>query len=107
MEYGQYEGIIPEGYYGAGPVLIWDSGTYDPLHIDLSGGKLEFVLHGNELRGAFVMMRLKDKDRQWLLIKKRDRYALDSYQTKPLMTEKTYRGFAKRFPHVTLKSNKT
>ena len=85
LEYGGFEGVIPKGEYGGGPVMIWDEGTWEPLgHPDegLAKGDLKFRLHGHRLNGDFVLVRMKprkeDRGRQnWLLIKKRDEYAGD------------------------------
>ena len=48
LDYGSFEGIIPDTYYGAGPVIIWDSGTYEPISIDMTKGHLEFILNGRK-----------------------------------------------------------
>lgn len=75
LEYGDFEGIIPEWRYGAGVVLIWDRGTYEPIGDMGEGmrvGQLAFVLHGTRLTGKFALVRfLKGaKGNEWLLIKK-------------------------------------
>jgi bifunctional non-homologous end joining protein LigD len=79
LEYGEFEGIIPEGEYGGGTVLIWDRGTWEPLEEPRQGyarGELKFLLHGRKLRGKWTLVRLKPKegeqDKNWLLIKGRD-----------------------------------
>jgi bifunctional non-homologous end joining protein LigD len=85
LEYGGFEGVIPKGEYGGGPVMIWDRGTWEPIgdpDEGLAKGDLKFRLHGERLNGDFVLVRMK-KDRtggkreNWLLIKKRDDYAGD------------------------------
>jgi bifunctional non-homologous end joining protein LigD len=85
LEYGGFEGVIPKGEYGAGPVMIWDRGTWEPIgdpDEGLKKGDLKFRLHGKRLKGDWVLVRMK-KDRtggkreNWLLIKKRDAYAGD------------------------------
>ena len=86
LEYGQFEGIIPAGWYGAGPVLIWDSGTYTLVKEDPSKGHIEFVLEGEKLKGAFVLTRLKGKDKDWLFFKKNDQYAAEEFSITPEMT---------------------
>lgn len=69
-EYKDFEGIIPEGY-GAGAVIIWDQGTYT---IDLmKKGSIHITLKGKKLKGAFTLVNFREKN--WLLIKKKDRYA--------------------------------
>jgi bifunctional non-homologous end joining protein LigD len=88
LEYGKFEGVIPRGEYGAGPVMIWDEGTWEPLNDPdegLAKGDLKFRLHGHRLNGEFVLVRMKprkeDRGRQnWLLIKKRDAYAGDGVE---------------------------
>ena len=75
LEYGSFEGIIPEGEYGAGRVIIWDSGIYEPLagmEEGLAKGRLSFVLSGRRLQGEFSLIRLKraTTGREWLLIKR-------------------------------------
>jgi bifunctional non-homologous end joining protein LigD len=83
LEYGGFEGVIPKGEYGGGPVMLWDEGTWEPIgdpEEGLAKGDLKFRLHGSRLKGDWVLVRMK-KDRtggkleNWLLIKKRDDYA--------------------------------
>jgi bifunctional non-homologous end joining protein LigD len=87
IEYNQFEGVIPEGEYGAGTVMIWDRGTWEPQVEDvdraLAKGDLKFTLHGTKLRGSWVLVRTRN--RQWLLIKHRDKAAsaLDITAAKP------------------------
>ena len=81
-EYGNFEGTIPAGNYGAGDVIVWDRGTYESAHEDgedallraLRGGVVSVILHGKKLKGEFTLVRLK-RPRQWLLIKKNDGFA--------------------------------
>ncbi len=89
FEYRTFEGTIPEGNYGAGEVFIWDHGTYraheastrqESERLMLQGlkeGRLNFILKGHKLKGAFSLIRLRGKGNQWLLIKKKDEYASD------------------------------
>jgi bifunctional non-homologous end joining protein LigD len=87
IEYNQFEGVIPEGEYGAGTVMIWDRGTWEPEVEDvaraLAKGDLKFKLYGKKLRGSWVLVRMRE--RQWLLIKHRDQAAstLDVTAAKP------------------------
>src|SRR5215813_3157854 len=85
IEYGTFEGVIPEGY-GAGIVMLWDQGTWTPEVDDvdaaLKKGDLKFTLNGYKLKGSWVLVRTKGKwaggsDRSWLLIKHRDDWAGD------------------------------
>ena len=83
IEYNTFEGTIPEGEYGGGTVMLWDRGTYEAesggveaLREGYARGDLKFVLHGERLRGGWVLVRMKRPGRpQWLLIKHRDEYA--------------------------------
>lgn len=68
LEYGTFEGTIPEGEYGAGKVEIWDKGTYELM--DRKADKLIFDLHGERLKGAYVLVRFKNV-KNWLLFKKK------------------------------------
>jgi bifunctional non-homologous end joining protein LigD len=82
IEYGDFEGNIPAGNYGAGSVMLWDRGTFDLLG-DASGreqmarGDLKFRLHGEKLNGDFALVHMKGrgKGNEWLIIKKRDAFA--------------------------------
>ena len=87
LEYGGFEGIIPEGEYGGGTVMVWDNGEWEPEVPDIAEalrrGDLKFTLHGKKLRGSWVLVRTRgygdkygNKDgRSWLLIKHRDKFA--------------------------------
>src|SRR5688500_16158001 len=79
MSYAGFEGVIPKGQYGAGTVIVWDRGTWEPVGDPSEGyrkGKLKFDLHGEKLRGRWnlVKMRGRPDERQetWLLIKEDD-----------------------------------
>src|SRR3989440_5834247 len=78
LEYGDFEGIIPEGNYGAGAVIVWDRGRWVPLedpHDGMQKGKLLFELHGYKLKGKWTLVKLKKGEKEWLLIKEKDGYA--------------------------------
>lgn len=80
MDYGEFEGVIPKGNYGAGNVIIWDNGTYDMVDPDTpekgwKKGKLHFVLHGKKLQGEWVLVRGSRDPKQWIFFKVRDDYA--------------------------------
>lgn len=75
IEYGRFEGTIPEGEYGAGEVFIWDKGKYELKAGSVREGKLDIVFHGRKLRGVFALARMSGKDKDWLLIKKNDEFA--------------------------------
>ena len=87
LDYQDFEGVIPEGNYGAGSVIVWDRGLYqhpaakdreenEKLLLDgLSKGDLKFVLAGEKLRGEFALVRTRQDEKSWLLLKKKDHYA--------------------------------
>lgn len=85
LGYGSFEGVIPEGNYGAGAVVIWDRGTYNLLAGGIYKGKFEIMLQGEKLKGVFVLTRMKGKDKEWLLIKKNDEYADTSFRIKTVL----------------------
>jgi len=77
LEYGSFQGTIPQGNYGAGTVSLWDHGRYEllgELSVDkqLEKGDLKFRLHGQKLAGEFALVRTKRSAKEWLLIKKKD-----------------------------------
>src|SRR5881227_2222347 len=88
LDYRTFEGIIPEGNYGAGRVIVWDAGTYEVTGADgreeserkaragLTAGRLSIVLHGSKLQGEFSLVKLKrGEENAWLLMKKHDSFA--------------------------------
>jgi bifunctional non-homologous end joining protein LigD len=85
IEYNTFEGTIPKGQYGGGTVMLWDRGTYEPeagggedaVREGYERGDLKFILHGERLRGSWVLVRMRrpGERRQWLLIKHRDEFA--------------------------------
>jgi DNA ligase D-like protein (predicted 3'-phosphoesterase) len=86
IEYATFEGIIPEGHYGAGSVIVWDTGTFENLKEkdgipvllkdSYKNGQIEVRLHGTKLQGGYALIRTDSDDgRKWLLIKMRDEYA--------------------------------
>lgn len=103
LEYRKFEGVIPEGSYGAGPVMIWDEGTYNP-EMEISKGvreeitakkraeeiasnsykegNLKFTLYGKKLHGSFALVRTKGfagRKESWLLIKHNDKFCKRNY----------------------------
>src|SRR5579864_2336588 len=91
FDYGSFEGVIPSKQYGAGNVIVWDCGVYSPdedqqyvfndrvdaqnrVREGLAQGKLSFFLRGEKLKGSFALVRTR-ADKQWLLIKHKDRFA--------------------------------
>ena len=87
LDYGGFEGIIPEGQYGGGTVLLWDRGTWTPLedpHKGYRAGKLKFRLDGEKLRGGWTLVKIRGRDarddeKTWLLIKENDETARPGY----------------------------
>lgn len=87
FDYRDFEGMIPEGNYGAGSVIVWDRGSYrhpsgtagkagEGLLLEgLKKGDLKFILEGEKLRGEFALVKTRKDEKSWLLIKKRDRFA--------------------------------
>lgn len=89
FDYKDFEGVIPKGNYGAGTVIVWDQGTYEPIGIkgdkktmesamakQLKTGSLKVLLKGKKLKGEFALVRMKtDEQNAWLLIKHDDQYA--------------------------------
>lgn len=84
IEYADFEGVIPEGEYGGGTVMVWDKGAWEPESLDvdaaLQKGDLKFTLHGRKLKGSWVLVRTRGYGSShgrssWLLIKHRDPYA--------------------------------
>ena len=105
-DYRKFEGIIPEGNYGAGTVIVWDEGFYKALEPgtkkeqeksllkQLKTGSIKFSLQGTKLKGEFALVKLKkdEKGNSWLLIKHRDKYAKETEVTKKnksVISEKT------------------
>ncbi|MFN2484042.1 MAG: DNA ligase D [Candidatus Limnocylindria bacterium] len=100
VEYFDFEGVIPRGQYGAGDVIVWDWGTFEPEETDDPGkavrdGELKFALHGEKLRGRFTLVRTggrgsayaasgEDGKEQWLLIHKRDDAAQEDWNVDAL-----------------------
>lgn len=94
-EYKDFHGTIPKDNYGAGSVVIWDNGTYEPrshsedpekvIREELRDGHITFILHGNKLKGEFALIKSEHIGKNsWLLIKKADNFAFDEYSKKPL-----------------------
>ncbi|MDD5082077.1 MAG: non-homologous end-joining DNA ligase, partial [Dehalococcoidales bacterium] len=96
LEYASYEGVIPKGEYGAGQVIVWDTGTYMAqaddrviltdrtqaqvrLRDGLNKGKISFLLYGQKLKGSWTLVKMKSHDKDWLLIKHHDEFADPEY----------------------------
>lgn len=98
LEYSDFEGIIPDGQYGAGPVVIWDNGTYELK--EKKADKISFDLKGKKLKGGFTLTRLKGrgKGNEWLLIKKKDEHAVDGWKLEVTLTPKKKASLKERVP---------
>lgn len=95
LEYAGFEGTIPEGNYGAGTVMVWDTGTWEPegdagAETQLKAGEIKFRLHGEKLKGSWAIVNTGQRShdprraRQWLLIKHRDDAAKDDFDINSL-----------------------
>jgi bifunctional non-homologous end joining protein LigD len=112
FDYKDFEGIIPQGQYGGGTVIVWDRGTYEPLESADSktakekilvkafkAGSMKIRLHGQKLKGEFALVRTKGQaDNAWLIIKHRDEYATTediTLKDKSVISRKTIESMAK------------
>jgi len=88
IEYGSFEGTLPEGSYGAGEVRIWDNGKYeteaDP-ETQFKKGKIVVTFFGLKLRGEFALVRMADQEENWLMIKHRDHFADEDWQIETVL----------------------
>lgn len=106
LAYGDFEGIIPKGRYGAGEVVIWDRGTYEVLEggdpaAQLRRGSLKFRLNGERLTGAFALVKLKGPrttGKEWLLMKKADQDADPSFILESSLTPSKRKQLAEVIP---------
>ncbi|HVW09033.1 MAG TPA: DNA polymerase ligase N-terminal domain-containing protein [Bryobacteraceae bacterium] len=105
LEYGGFEGSIPEGEYGGGTVMVWDRGTWTPepetplVEDALRRGELKFTLKGSKLKGSWVLVRTSGNGKpKWLLIKHRDRYAssvdIEAEKPRSVLSRKLMAGIA-------------
>src|SRR5215471_11366131 len=112
-DYKDFEGIIPEGNYGAGTVIVWDEGEYGSMDNEdksqkeqekillsqLYKGDVKIVMHGKKLKGAFALVNMKGRgENTWLLIKKKDKWATDediTEKNKSVKSKKTLDQLAK------------
>jgi bifunctional non-homologous end joining protein LigD len=109
VEYGDFEGNIPAGNYGAGSVMLWDAGTFELLgdvaaDAQLARGDFKFRLHGEKLNGDFalVLMKGRGKGNEWLIIKKRDEFAAPEWdveaQAYSVLSGRTQEEIARNLP---------
>lgn len=109
LDYGNFEGNIPKGNYGAGSVMLWDRGTFEllgdlPAEDQIARGDLKFRLEGEKLHGTFAIVRMKNrgKGNEWLLIKKKDEAAQPDWDIEKLahsvLTGRTQEEIAREMP---------
>jgi bifunctional non-homologous end joining protein LigD len=117
ISYGDFEGNIPKGNYGAGSVMLWDVGTFELLgdgdaEAQLARGDLKFRTHGQKMKGEYALIRMKNrgKGNEWLLIKKRDDFADENFDVETLAysvkTGRTQEEIAQDLPPVKKASTK-
>jgi bifunctional non-homologous end joining protein LigD len=95
LEYAEFEGVIPKGEYGAGAMIVWDRGIWKPVedpHQGLEKGKLLFELHGHKLLGRWTLVRTRQAENSWLLIKERDAYMDPEKSTEDYPDDSIYSG---------------
>jgi bifunctional non-homologous end joining protein LigD len=111
LDYGNFEGTIPAGNYGAGSVMLWDRGAYEllgdlPAKAQIDRGDLKFRLHGHKLKGEFaiVLMKGRGKGNEWLLLKKKDEFADPEWDaeahSRSVLTGRTQEEIARNMPAV-------
>lgn len=105
VDYIDFEGMIPEGSYGVGPVVVWDTGSYEVLDEEeplkgIQKGRLSFTLMGKKLKGAFTLALMKGRGtgKEWLLVKKHDEFSAPFFRIKTELTEKRLLKLKKRIP---------
>ena len=118
IDYGGFEGIIPQGQYGSGTVMLWDTGTWEPQpgHTDvdegLRNGSLKFILYGTKMKGKWALVRMggkaaNEKKPNWLLIKEHDDYersegapAITEEKPNSAVTKRTLEQIAQQEDHI-------
>ena len=105
LDFLDYEGIIPEGQYGSGAVIVWDTGNYkiregvEPEE-EIEKGKIIIELYGKTLKGGFSLVKMKGRgERNWLLIKKKDKYSQTDWALSVALTEEKKRNLPEKTPH--------
>jgi len=121
LDYKDFEGIIPEGNYGAGSVIIWDRGFYyhpsttdrkesEKLLMDgLRKGNMKFVLAGEKLQGEFALVKTGMDEKSWLLLKKKDQYAIKDdilKETRSVVSNKTLEEIFESKPEKSFRQKK-
>lgn len=107
LDYIDFEGIIPEGNYGAGPVVVWDAGEFVPIETEdpagaIKKGRLSFELKGKKLKGVFALAQMKGlasgTGKEWLLMKKKDAHAKADYALQSELTPAKLKKLKERVP---------
>jgi bifunctional non-homologous end joining protein LigD len=92
--YINFEGMIPEGSYGAGDVRVWDRGLYETLRDpmkQITDGKIVFSFFGEKLYGGFSLATISGEEKNWILAKTRDKYADRDWQMESILLPKNMR----------------
>jgi len=121
LDYKDFEGVIPEGNYGAGSVIIWDRGFYyqpsardikesEKLLLEgLRKGNMKFVLEGEKLQGEFALVKTGRYEKSWLLLKKKDRYAIKEdilKESRSVVSNKTLKDVSEANPEKSFRQKK-
>ncbi len=88
LSYFKFEGELAEGTYGAGEVRIWDSGKYETFvdpQLQYDAGKIVFTFLGKKVRGAFTLVKMSGQEKNWLLIKREDKFADIDWRPKTII----------------------
>ena len=90
LGYIDFEGTISEGSYGAGRVAIWDKGEFEAENADvqLKKGKLIFTFYGAKLKGEFTLVKFQDHEKNWLIIKSKDEFAVKNWKLETVLEPK-------------------
>ncbi|HSK73287.1 MAG TPA: DNA polymerase ligase N-terminal domain-containing protein [Pyrinomonadaceae bacterium] len=90
LRYIDYEGRIAEGSYGAGEVRIWDKGEFEAENAEeqLKNGKLVFTFHGEKLKGEFTLVKMANQEKNWLIIKAKDKFANKNWKLETILKPK-------------------
>lgn len=101
IEYADFEGNIPKGNYGAGSVIVWDNGTWEPQDDNIRSaykkGKITFLINGKKLKGLWKLIRIQADPKNWLLMKVKDKYSKSNFEItdKQKLSVKTHHSIEK------------
>ena len=88
LEYASFKGVIPDGMYGAGTVVIWDKGTFTIKEGSFKDKKMAIELKGKTLKGLFSLFSFKSQPKNWLLVKKNDKFAVHTFKITTVLKKK-------------------